>query len=248
MKLTDQVQRDDVIAKTKQLLNCLENNEIEDAEQIFGALSAKGNNSIFTEVGKLTRGLHEALANFSFDSNITDIAALRIPNAKDRLNYVIKHTEEAANKTMDNVEECSQLNNSILTEAEELLVDWKKLYKRELSGSDFRLLCKRVENHLIKNKETTESLHSKLSEVLLAQSYQDLTGQVIKQVITLVHDVEESMVNVIKMFGHMDGYDQAKKQALVVDGVEGPIVNADKRDDVIVGQDDVDDLLSSLGF
>ncbi len=248
MKLSDKEQLEKTIGQTRELLTHLENEEIEDAQELIDSLATTGDEDLFIEIGKLTRHLHEALTNFHLDSRITDIAASEIPDAKDRLNYVIERTEEAANKTMDKVDHCNQLADVISKDSEELLVEWQKLYRRELSPGDFRTLCRRIESHLVKNKNTADQLHSGLSDVLLAQDYQDLTGQVIRQVITLVHDVEESMVNVIKMFGNMDGYAAAKSRTEVVKGVEGPIVNKVNRDDVVSGQDEVDDLLSSLGF
>lgn len=248
----DQIEK--TIQQTKELLRCLENKEIEHAQSLLKDIAVNdGNRSeeeehIFAEIGKLTRRLHEALANFHLDSRITDIAASEIPDAKERLNYVISQTEEAANKTMDKVDHCNQLADVISKESEDLLLEWKKLYRRELNPGDFRLLCKRIESHLVKNKDTADELHSGLTDVLLAQDYQDLTGQVIRRVITLVQDVEESMVDVIKMFGNLDGYTAAKEKVPVVNGVEGPVINKEKRNDVVSGQDEVDDLLSSLGF
>ena len=248
MKLSDKEQLENTIAQTRNLLAHLEADEIEDAQELIDSLARGGDEDLFIEIGKLTRHLHEALTNFQLDSRITDLAASEIPNAKDRLNYVIEKTEQAANKTMDKVDQCNQMADSISKDSQELLEEWQKLYRRELEPGDFRKLCKRIESHLVKNKNSADELHAGLSDVLLAQDYQDLTGQVIRQVITLVQDVEDSMVNVIKMFGNMDGYDEAKDEVKVVEGVEGPITNKEKRDDVVSGQDEVDDLLSSLGF
>ncbi|TQV86694.1 protein phosphatase CheZ [Aliikangiella coralliicola] len=248
MKLSDKEQLEKTIAQTRDLLEHLENDEIEDAQELIDTLARDGDEDLFIEIGKLTRRLHEALNSFQLDSRITDIAASEIPNAKDRLNYVIERTEEAANKTMDKVEQCNQLADVIAKDSEDLLSEWQKLYRRELEPGDFRKLCKRIESHLEKNKDSATDLHAKLSDVLLAQDYQDLTGQVIRQVITLVQDVEDSMVHVIKMFGNMDGYAAAQNEQKVTKGAEGPVVNKEKRDDVVSGQDEVDDLLSSLGF
>lgn len=248
MGLSDKQQLEHTIEQTRELLSHLENDEIEDAQELIDSLAGQGDEDLFIEIGKLTRRLHEALTSFHLDSRITDIAASEIPNAKDRLNYVIERTEEAANKTMDKVEHCNQLADVIAKDSQDLLKEWQKLYRRELSPGDFRKLCKRIESHLEKNKNSADELNSELSGVLLAQDYQDLTGQVIRQVITLVHDVEESMVNVIKMFGNLERYQAAKGASSKKEGVEGPIVDKDKRDDVVSGQDEVDDLLSSLGF
>lgn len=248
MILSDKDQLAQTIGQTRDLLAHLENNEIENAQELLNTLSKDSEENLFDEIGKLTRNLHEALTNFQMDSRITDIAASEIPDAKERLNYVIQKTEEAANKTMDKVESCTERSNNMAKDSEELLVEWKKLYSRELEPGDFRALCKKIETYLIKNKDDADTLHGELNDVLMAQDYQDLTGQVIRQVITLVHDVEESMVHIIKMFGSMDGYNKAKGKTVIKAGVEGPVVNTDKRDDVVQGQDEVDDLLSSLGF
>ena len=248
MNLSDKDRLSQTINQTRELLVHLENNEIEDAQELIDSLATAGDEDLFVEIGKLTRNLHEALTNFQMDSRITDIAASEIPDAKERLNYVIEKTEIAANKTMDKVESCTERSNTMAKDSQELLKEWKKLYSRELEPGDFRRLCKKIESHLEKNKNDADDLHAELTEVLMAQDYQDLTGQVIRQVITLVHDVEESMVHIIKMFGSMDGYNSAKGKTTGREGVEGPVVNADKRDDVVKGQDEVDDLLSSLGF
>jgi chemotaxis protein CheZ len=248
MKLSDKEQLEKTIAQTRVLLSHLEAEEIEDAQELIDSLARGGDEDLFIEIGKLTRHLHEALTNFQLDTRITDLAASEIPHARDRLNYVIEKTEAAANKTMDKVDQCRQMADHISKDSNELLNEWKKLYRRELEPGDFRKLCKRIESHLVKNKNSADELHAGLSDVLLAQDYQDLTGQVIRQVITLVQDVEVSMVNVIKMFGNMDGYARAKDEVRIVDGVEGPITNSEKRTDVVSGQDEVDDLLSSLGF
>ena len=248
MKLSDKEQLSLTINQTRDLLSHLENNEIEDAQELIDSFAVQGDEDLFVEIGKLTRNLHEALTNFQMDSRITDLAASEIPNAKERLNYVIEKTEEAANKTMDMVESCNERSNKMAKDSEDLLIEWKKLYNRELEPGDFRKLCRKIETHLEKNKDDADDLHQELSDVLLAQDYQDLTGQVIRQVITLVHDVEESMVNIIKMFGSMDGYNKAKDETVRKEGAEGPVVNVEKRDDVVQGQDEVDDLLSSLGF
>lgn len=248
MNLSDKEQLERTIEQTRDLLAHLEAEEIEDAQELIESFAHGGDEDLFVEIGKLTRHLHEALTNFHLDSRITDLAASEIPNAKDRLNYVIEKTEEAANKTMDKVEQCHQRADNISKESTDLLEEWQKLYRKELEPGDFRKLCKRIESHLVKNKDSADQLHKELSEVLLAQDYQDLTGQVIRQVITLVQDVEDSMVSVIKMFGNLDGYNEKKYTVAITEGVEGPITNKEKRDDVVSGQDEVDDLLSSLGF
>jgi chemotaxis protein CheZ len=95
-------------------------------------------------------------------------------------------------------------------------------------------------------------LYGNLSEVLLAQDYQDLTGQVIQNVITLVREVEDNLVSLVVMAGHVDQltgtvHQIEDNQPSAEQGV-GPQIMPEQRKDVLSGQDDVDDLLSSLGF
>jgi chemotaxis protein CheZ len=93
-------------------------------------------------------------------------------------------------------------------------------------------------------------LNGFLTEVLLAQGYQDLTGQVLLRVIDLVKNIEDNLIHMLTMFGEIEVNESANKIVTKADSIkaEGPILNAAAREDVASDQDDVDDLLSSLGF
>ena len=92
-------------------------------------------------------------------------------------------------------------------------------------------------------------LHLNMTEIMMAQDFQDLTGQVIKRVIELVKEVEDSLIHLLTVFGE-PGSNNANEEEKAVDnnGVEGPIIDAETREDAVSSQDEVDDLLSSLGF
>ncbi|NVJ60315.1 MAG: protein phosphatase CheZ [Gammaproteobacteria bacterium] len=238
---------DVTLEQARHLIKCLEEGRVSDAREAIDSLSQIREASLFVEVGKLTRQLHEALSNFQLDNKIAGLAAQDIPDAKQRLNYVIETTENAANKTMDSVEECLPISQNIQTTANDLLEDWERLYRRELKPGEFRKLAGRVETFLKSVSSDSTQLNGLLTDVLMAQDYQDLTGQVIRKVITLVQEVEENLVELVKMFGRVDEYNKAQQQTKKVTGVEGPVVDKN-REDVLTNQDDVDDLLSSLGF
>ncbi|NVJ48734.1 MAG: protein phosphatase CheZ [Gammaproteobacteria bacterium] len=238
---------DVTLEQAKHLLDCLEEGNIQAARETIDSLSQIREASLFCEVGKLTRQLHEALANFQLDDKIAGLAAQEIPDAKDRLNYVIETTENAANKTMDSVEQCLPISENIRDTADNLLGDWERLYRRELKPGEFRELASRVEEFLKSVGNDSTELNKLLTDVLVAQDYQDLTGQVIRKVITLVQDVEENLVDLVKMFGRTEDFKRAQNETKKVTGAEGPVIDKN-RDDVLTNQDDVDDLLSSLGF
>ncbi len=243
----DKLMAEDTLVHARHLIEYLEKGDLEKAREEIDSLSQIREATLFVEVGKLTRQLHEALTNFQLDSKLMGIAAQEIPDAKERLNYVIQTTENAANTTMDLVEKSIPISAHIKDSADQLSADWERLYRRELKPGEFRDLAGRIETFLKSVSSDSTELNTILNDVMVAQNYQDLTGQVIRKVITLVHDVEENLVELIKMFGNTDEYEQAQKEEVKPEGAEGPIVDK-KREDVLTNQDDVDDLLSSLGF
>ena len=127
---------------------------------------------------------------------------------------------------------------------------------RELQLGEFNDLCKKMDQFLENGSQDSAKLTGLLTEVLMAQGYQDLTGQIIRRVIELVKEVEDNLVYMLTMFGGLepkDGKprkDKPKKSDNQADMIkaEGPILDAERREDVASDQVDVDDLLSSLGF
>jgi chemotaxis protein CheZ len=202
----------------------------------------------------LTRSLHEAIRNFQIDPrNAEQQEALsKMTDASDRLEYVVQMTGEAANRTMDLVEETMPVANAFREEAASLRDEWQRLRRREMQPAEFRELYGRIDRFFVSTASDADTMYNNLSEILLAQDYQDLTGQVIQKVTALVKEVEEQMLSLVVMASHVDQltgtvHQIEEKEESAEKGV-GPQIKADEREDVVSGQDDVDDLLSSLGF
>jgi len=241
----------ETIVHAKALVASLESGNDEEARTHLDRLSLISENNLFKEIGRLTRDLHETLNNFHIDNRLTALAAQEIPDAKDRLEYVLALTADAANKTMDTVEKGIKITDAIKDEAGSLNVGWTKVHHKELDAAEFRTLCSTTEKFISSTATDSIELHDLLNQALMAQDFQDLTGQVIQRVIKMVHDVEESMVETIKMFGAMSEYHDAVDEGKKADrdsGSTGPTIHTENRDDIVTSQDDVDDLLSSLGF
>lgn len=246
-----------------QLINQLDQGNFGDALRTIHDINLAREQSLFQEVGKLTRALHDAIVNFHIDMAAKGgqgEQGSELADASDRLNYVIEMTEKAANRTMDLVDECTPVAEQLGEEARTLRSDWQRLIKRELSAEEFRDLYKRMDGFLDYTEKQAGELHSGLSNIIMAQEYQDLTGQLIKRVIGLVKDVESSLVNLVRMAGQVEAItgikapegesaEAAEKKAKERSSAgEGPQIHPENRPDVVSGQDDVDDLLSSLGF
>ncbi|WP_371877081.1 protein phosphatase CheZ [Ferrimonas balearica] len=232
------------LEQAKELVLLLEQGAVSQANQLVRQFSAPLTQQLFDEVGKLTRQLHDALSDFHVDDRISELANQEIPDAKERLNYVIGMTEQAANRTMDAVEESLPLADALKDKLAEVQPRWEQLMRRELALDEFKVLCHDVEGLLHHTGNDVERLRDLLNQILMAQDYQDLTGQVIRKVIELVQEVELSLVEMLTVFGERP-YESKERDLLEA---EGPAMNAEQRDDVVSGQDEVDDLLSSLGF
>jgi chemotaxis protein CheZ len=243
------------LEEAKALVTHLESGEVESANNIVHCITLRESTELFSEVGKLTRQLHDSLCNFHLDERIASLTTKQIPDATSRLEYVIEETEKAANSTMDAVERSMPIAEALNGRLAIVLPEWKKLMSRQIELGEFKSLCYELDTLLIDAHKDSAILNTMLTEVLMAQGYQDLTGQVIRRVIELVKDVEESLVDMLSTFSDDDakkGSHEHKPQPSSKNGdkvkAEGPIIDAAERDDVVHGQDDVDDLLSSLGF
>ena len=234
---------DDNIARVKDLLTCLEGGNEIGAVEIIDELTSIRETELYQDMGKLTRELHDAIANFGMDDRIATMAEHSIPDARERLNYVISKTDEAANKTLEAVEESIPICDSLNNQALELHATWQKFINRELSADQFRKLSKDINNFFVNTYELSK-IKDHLTAVLLAQEYQDLTGQIIKKVINLVGEVEDNLVGLIKL----TGAPQIEAPKDEKSSLDGPPVPGLAHADTVSGQDEVDDLLSSLGF
>lgn len=237
------------LEQAKLLVEYLESDQQDKANELIAEIQNPINSELFAEIGKLTRQLHDSLNNFQVDTRLNDLATADIPDAKERLNFVISRTEEAANKTMDAVESIFPVVDTIQQQISTVNPLWQKLMHNDLDVGEFKALCRDIDILLKTTEKETGHMHSLMTDVLMAQDFQDLTGQVIRKVIDLVHEVEESLINMLTAFGLSS--EEAKTAHLPKVGenlVEGPIVNTENRTDVVSDQDDVDDLLSSLGF
>ena len=98
--------------------------------------------------------------------------------------------------------------------------------------------------NFVQDVETrTACIDAHLTDIMLAQDFHDLTGQVVAKVVTLANDLEDSLVKLLVQVVPED-----KRELVDVNVLHGPVVNAEGRTDVVTNQGEVDDLLASLGF
>ena len=243
---------EDTLTQARLLVKQIEDGNDVEAKQTLEDLAKMRESDLFQELGKLTRELHDTLNNFRLDSRISDLAEQEIPDAKERLNYVISMTEQAANRTLTAVEDSLPVSEGLQKRSADLHEQWERFRRREMSADEFRDLSRELDEFFPQIRDNAQTLQNNLSEVLMAQDFQDLTGQIIRRVINLVQDVEQSLVDLIRISGRAM-IPAAKqpgepKKNIKAEGPVVPGVDDSEAEAVLQGQDDVDDLLSSLGF
>ncbi len=235
------------LSLAKEYITAIEKGDDPKADTILEEITSVRETQLFQEVGKLTRQLHQAMANFTLDSKLAEMTENDIPDAKERLNYVITMTQQSADTTLNAVEELIPLSENLSEQSYSLEQKWKRFLQKDMDFNEFKKVSSELTEYFSSTATDLQTVQDKLNEVLMAQSYQDITGQIIKRVINLVHDVELSMVDIIRFSGARltpapsDTEQSASK-------LEGPAVPAISGEDTIASQDGVDDLLSSLGF
>ncbi|SUQ02474.1 chemotaxis protein CheZ [Vibrio owensii] len=243
------------LEQAKSLVQMLEKGEQDQANALVASIYESDGNPMLKEIGTLTRDLHDSLKHFNIDQRMTEIARAEIPDARDRLQYVIDKTELAANKTMDAVECCLPIADNLHECLQQVRPQWNELMHGRIELSDFKALCHRIDELLVQVEGDSTELRGQLTEILMAQDFQDLTGQIIRRVITLVNEVEDRLVEILTVFSGNKPEEQTQvlpepsdKKIKQSSEAEGPILNPEQREDAVSSQDEVDDLLSSLGF
>jgi len=243
------------LSQAKALVAHLEANEISAANEIVESAAELPSSepNVFDKVGELTRELHEALLDFQNDTRLMDMTGHDIPDAKQRLNHVIEMTDKAANKTMDAVDNCLPIADKLINDLDAVKPNWQGLMNRDIALGDFKVLCHQVDGLIESSSKSALTLRSSLTDILMAQDFQDLTGQIITRAIDLVQEIELKLVGILTVCSKGNSastqvQEKQKEHSEKDIEAEGPIINAEERDDVVNGQDDVDDLLSSLGF
>lgn len=196
---------------------------------------------LILRIAQLTRMLRESMRELGLDHAIKE-AAEAIPDARDRLDYVARMTEQAANRVLNAAEELQPLQEDMQREAKALDARWQEWFDRPVELSDARELVDDTRALLKTVPEKTQRSQNNIMEIIMAQDFQDLTGQVIKRMLGVIGAIETELVQVL-----IDNAPQGKREE-AHSLLNGPQVNAEGKPDVVTSQDQVDDLLASLGF
>ncbi|OQX48606.1 MAG: hypothetical protein B0D87_04845, partial [Candidatus Sedimenticola endophacoides] len=172
---------DERLALARQLVACLEDGREADAQQIVNVLTRSRESELFREVGRLTRELHDAIEGFLLDGRVAELARDEIPDARKRLNHVVDMTQESADKTLGAIEESLSLSRELGARAERVRHCCDGLDPLSASPGEVARLVAELESMTALAGDSARRLHTRLTEALMAQEFQDLSGQIIQK-------------------------------------------------------------------
>lgn len=205
-------------------------------------ITSAAGEDIHSRIGHLTRALHDTMRELGYDKTL-ERAVGKIPDTRDRLNYISTLTEQAAVKTLNAVEETKPLQQKIEAGAAQLSARWQQLFERKLDTEQFKTLVHETRSYLQDVPLNTKATNAQLMDIVMAQDYQDLTGQVIKKLAETVQQLENQLVGLL-----IESLPEDKRKEMDSSLLNGPVINTEGRSDVVTSQAQVDDLLESLGF
>jgi len=197
---------------------------------------------MYAQIGQMTRKLHDTLRELGYDQSLERVADA-IPDAKDRLSYIATLTANAAERVLNATDIAKPIQDDLQARADQLNQRWELLFANKLSTEEFKQLAQDTRAYLSLVPKQTDATSNQLLEIVMAQDFQDLTGQVIKKVMDMVKTLESELLTVLIEYLPAD-----RKMDINTELLNGPVVNPDGRTDVVTSQQQVDDLLDSLGF
>ncbi|QQE90573.1 protein phosphatase CheZ [Azotobacter chroococcum] len=225
------------------------------ANELNGAGCTANPEDLIQRIGQLTRMLRDSMRELGLDKEI-EKAAQAIPDARDRLGYIAAMTEQAADRALNAVDRAQPIQDELAEGAKVLDERWQAWFADPLELDQAKALVSDTRAYLGAVPQLTQATQSQLLEILMAQDFQDLTGQVIKKMMEVIQEIEHQLVQVL-IDSVPDGDEQAVLKRLAesewepVDDhkklLNGPQIKPTPGD-AVANQDQVDDLLAQLGF
>lgn len=204
-------------------------------------LGVSSDENLIQRIAQLTRMLRDSMRELGLDQAVKE-AAYAIPDARDRLHYVARMTEQAANRVLNAAEQLQPMQEELQNRAVALDKRWQTWFDHPVELAEARELVDDTRAMLKEVPEKTKATQDALLDIIMAQDFQDLTGQVIMKMLHVVTAIETELVQVL--IDSVPAERREEAQSLL----NGPEVNPAGKTDVVTSQDQVDDLLDSLGF
>ena len=209
--------------------------KMEDIASFQAAESMAVSPEVFQQIGAITRQLHDTLQQLGVMPKL-QLASLGLPDARSRLTYIAQKTAEAANKVLNSVDAAKSDHTAIAQSTRGIAL-------AIVADPEEAVASGAVMTFVLDVEARSELIDNHLTDIMMAQDFHDLTGQVVAKVVTLASDLEDCLLKLLVTAGPQESLVPADHSVLA-----GPVVNPAGRTDVVADQGEVDDLLASLGF
>ncbi|MBL8349011.1 MAG: protein phosphatase CheZ [Burkholderiaceae bacterium] len=209
--------------------------KMDDMAVLLPEQGATASPEVFQQIGTITRLLHDTMQQLCVMPKLQQ-AADGIPDARSRLSYIASRTAAAADKVLNSVDQAKAEQAAIAEQTRSLAAALQAdPVKAVASGAVF--------NFVDVVEARTRLIDEHLTDIMMAQDFHDLTGQVVAKVVALANDLEDSLIKLL-----VQVVPPEHREKVGAGMLNGPVVNPEGRTDVVANQGEVDDLLASLGF
>ncbi|NDP61832.1 protein phosphatase CheZ [Polaromonas sp.] len=210
-------------------------------ENISGETVPDSAEQLINRIGQLTRQMRESIRELGLDKGIAKVAEA-IPNARDRLGYIAQMTERAAERALNAIDVAQPIQDGLASQAKALTRRWDAWFEHPVELDAARELVLDNRAYLAAVPQQVSATNAQLMEIMMAQDFQDLTGQVIKKMMHVIQDMDTQLLQLL-----IDNAPPEKRQDTPHGLLHGPQTVAGQPD-AVDDQNQVDDLLASLGF
>jgi chemotaxis protein CheZ len=198
--------------------------------------------SMYERLGGIVRMLHDSLRELGYDRSLSDVAS-QITDAQGRLEYVASLTEQAANKVLNAVDSGMPEQDALAKKAKGMEERWAQLYEGKLSLEEFKVLAGDSKQFAAVVSEATDAEKARLLDIMMAQDFQDITGQLIKKIVAITGVAERELAQLLR-----DNAPPEIKAAMAAEHKPVDLMQGPSTPGAAMAQDDVDSLLADLGF
>ena len=197
---------------------------------------------MYERLGGIVRMLHDSLRELGYDRSLSNVAN-QINDAQGRLEHVAALTEQAANKVLNTVDTCMPAQEVLGKDAKDMEDRWSSLFEGKLSIEEFKKLAGDSKQFATKVLEASDAEKARLLDIMMAQDFQDITGQLIKKIVTITNQVERELAQLLR-----DNAPPEVKAAMAAENKPTELMQGPAAPGTAMAQDDVDSLLADLGF
>ena len=208
---------------------------------------APSDKPMYERLGAIVRMLHDSLRQLGYDRSLSDVAS-QINDAQGRLEHVATLTEQAANKVLNTVDTCMPEQEKLGKTAKDLEDRWNMLFDGRMSIEEFKLLAGDARQFSTLVVQATDAEKARLLDIMMAQDFQDITGQLIKKIVTITNTVECELAQLLRDNAPPEVKAAMAAEKAAADQLQPELMQGPSAPGTAMAQDDVDSLLADLGF